>query len=85
MTVQVVFKGEKFLAHGDVLDKAIELVGVSQLTPLRVCKIRHSIENEWINTHIKYGHGLVDVFTNEMSEYYIKQAFEALYLGNKLN
>ncbi len=71
--------------HTDVLEGVIEMVNTKPLTPLRVHKIKHSLENIWVNTHIKYGNGLIDVFTDEMSEYYIHKAFESLYLGNSIN
>ena len=85
MTVQTSYKGETFLMHTEVLEKVIEMVAVCPLSEGRLKDIRHDLENEWINVHIKYGFGLVDVFTDEMSEFYIHRAFESLFLGNSIN
>lgn len=79
MTVETRYKGEQFLVHADVLMHTVDLISKKTLTPLRVAKIRHSIENCWVNTHIKYGNGLHDCFTDQMCEYYIHKAFEAQF------
>ena len=83
MMKEKTISGESFMVYSELIEIAAEMVIKKPLTPLRVCKIRHCVENAWVNLNIEYTKGNGH-FSDAMFQYYLHRSFELEY-GTLIN
>ena len=64
------------MIYYELIELTDKLIKEKPLTPLRVCKIRESVEKAWVELNAEYSRG-GGYFSDEMFNYYLHGCFEA--------